>query len=105
MSWTLTTLNLNGLRSAVRHGFWDWHGSCGTDVLCLQEVRMQQADQEGDQMHCAPQGWHAIQADAEKKGYSGVAVWSRLPVRSSGIGCLHPATDAEGRVAWVDLFE
>jgi exodeoxyribonuclease-3 len=99
--WTLTTLNVNGMRSAVRKGFPRWRARERMDVLCLQELRMQ-ADQM-DAAHRAPRGWHSIQTDAEKKGYSGVAVWSRLPVLQSGIGVGLDWADAEGRMAWFDV--
>ncbi len=96
-TWQLTTLNVNGLRSAVRKGFRDWRGRSGADVICLQELRMQ-ADQM-DAEHRAPRGWKSVQADAVKKGYSGVSVWSRLPVEEASVGCGVEAYDAEGRVA------
>ena len=97
--WTLTTLNVNGLRSAVRKGFREWRPKTRADVICLQELRMQ-PDQQ-DAAHRAPRGWKSVQHDAEKRGYSGVSVWSRLPVSDSGIGTGAPEFDREGRVAWL----
>ncbi len=99
--WTLTTLNVNGMRSAVRKGFQSWRPRERMDVLCLQELRMQ-ADQM-DAEHRAPRGWKSVQVDAQKKGYSGVSVWSRLPVLDSGTGLGLDWADAEGRMAWLDV--
>lgn len=95
-TWQLTTLNVNGLRSAVRKGFRNWRSRSGADVICLQELRMQ-ADQM-DKDHTAPRGWKSVQADAVKKGYSGVSVWSRLPVSEISVGCGVESYDAEGRI-------
>ena len=97
--WTLTTLNVNGLRSAVRKGLRDWRPGTRADVICLQELRMQ-PDQQ-DAAHRAPRGWHSVQHDAEKRGYSGVSVWSRLPATDMGTGSGVPGFDREGRVAWM----
>ena len=105
-TWSLSTLNVNGIRACVRHGFWDWFAAQSPDVLCLQEVRMQLGQIKGDsRTHRAPEGWTASRADAEKRGYSGTAVWTQLPVSAQGIGCGHTAADHEGRVSWVDLFD
>ena len=101
MSWTLSTLNVNGLRAATRKGFSEWRAENGADVLCLQELKMQ-ADQVQDE-HRPPPGWAPVQVDAEKKGYSGTAVWSRLPPRAQSSGCGLSWADAEGRVARLDL--
>ncbi|MCB9780632.1 MAG: exodeoxyribonuclease III [Alphaproteobacteria bacterium] len=101
MSWTLGTVNVNGMRAAVRNGFPAWRGRSGCDVLCLQELRMQEDQMTGD--HTEPRGWKRVQVDAEKKGYSGASVWSRLPVVDQGTGIGLDWADAEGRVAWMQL--
>ena len=100
-SWTLTTLNVNGMRAAVRKGFVQWRPKDKHDVICLQELRMQPDQMAAE--HKAPRGWSSVQADAEKKGYAGVSVWSRLPVNASGIGIGLDWADAEGRWAWMDV--
>lgn len=101
MSWTLSTLNLNGLRSAVDKGLHAWAATSGVDVHAFQEVRMQRQDRKAE--HRPPEGWEEAQVDAEKKGYSGVAVWSRLPVQGTWSGCGLDWADAEGRVLGVEL--
>lgn len=101
MPWTLATLNLNGLRSATRRGFPGWLDRARPDVLCLQELRIQRAEMVGE--HAPPAGWHEIQADAEKKGYSGSAVWSRIEPRCTSLGCGLDWADSEGRVTRMEL--
>ena len=105
-TWTLSTLNVNGIRATVRHGFWDWFADQSPDVLCLQEIRMQRAQVKGkSRQHLAPEGWTSSRSDAEKAGYSGTAVWTHLPVSAQGQGCGHAIADREGRVSWVDLWD
>ncbi|RPI11993.1 MAG: exodeoxyribonuclease III [Lysobacterales bacterium] len=91
----IVTLNANGIRSAARKGFYDWLATQDADVVCVQETRAQ-ADQLADPIF-RPEGYHCYYQDAEKKGYSGVAVYSRVkPVEVvAGFGC--PEFDAEGR--------
>ena len=69
------TLNLNGFRAACNKGLLTWVEESNFDILCLQEVRFGQDQYKG--ALSIPDGWHWVQADAEKKGYSGVAIWSK----------------------------
>jgi exodeoxyribonuclease-3 len=89
------TFNANGLRSAARKGFFAWFSRQGADLLCVQETKAQAAQLEG-----APferRGYHRLLFDAERPGYSGVAIYSRAEPRSvvRGFGCAE--FDAEGR--------
>lgn len=102
-TWTLATLNCNGLRSAMRRGFADWRHRADPDVLCMQELRMQAADM--DATHSVPEGWEAVQSDAEKRGYSGTAIWSRLHATHRATGCGLDWADQEGRVSMMQLPE
>lgn len=101
MSWTLSTLNVNGIRAAVRKGFSGWLTQEAPDVLCLQELRLDGALQEGE--HAPPAGWARVQADSEKKGHYGAAVWSRLPAKGTSAGCGLEEFDPQGRYARMDL--
>lgn len=101
MPWTLATLNLNGLRSATRRGFPGWLDRARPDVLCMQELRIQRSEMVG--VYAPPADWHEVQADAEKKGYSGSAVWSRIAPRCASLGCGLDWADSEGRVARMEL--
>ena len=93
------TLNCNGIRAAERKGFFSWIQTTDSDIICLQEVRadadvLKQAkfDIEGYQR------WDSI---AEKKGYSGVSIYARLPVGAVAHQSTHPVLDNEGR--WVQV--
>ena len=99
----ITTLNANGLRSAVRRGFRDWLRRSRPDVLCLQEIR---CDEESlERALWKPRGWQVGWHPAKKQGYAGTAVWSRHPESRFTIGTGHPRGDEEGRVACAHLPE
>lgn len=70
----ITSLNANGIRSAARKGLLEWLAREKPDVLCLQETKAQE-HQLDDSFR--PAGYHVHFHDAEKKGYSGVALYSR----------------------------
>jgi len=72
----IISFNANGLRSAASKGFFDWFGAQNADVLCVQETKAQE-HQLGDATF-RPAGYHAYFRDAtSKKGYSGVAIYSK----------------------------
>jgi exodeoxyribonuclease-3 len=90
----VVTWNVNGLRAALRKGFWDHVEQLQPDVLMLQEIRV-----TPDQLPAkdrAPEGWHVVWHPAEKKGYAGVATLSRTPIEELGRGMDGP--DPQGRV-------
>ncbi len=91
----IITLNCNGIRSAARKGLFQWLPAQAADVVCLQETKAQLHQLEDEVFH--PAGYHCRYFDAERKGYSGVAVYSkRKPDRViSGIGVAE--FDQEGR--------
>ncbi len=97
----VTTVNLNGLRSAERRGFKSWLAKSKPDVLCLQEVRCDAG--VAPPALWKPRGWKVAWHPAEKKGYSGTAVWSRHTVTGFSIGTGHPRGDLEGRVVGAHL--
>jgi exodeoxyribonuclease-3 len=97
----IISLNLNGIRSAYSKGFPDWIGAQGADVVCLQELKAQAADLNPDML--VPQGFHAAYHYAEKKGYSGVGVWSKAPPERVVEGIGVPEFDAEGRYLRADF--
>ena len=68
----IITLNANGIRSAARKGFFSWLERQEADVVCVQETKAQR-DQLDDLLY-HPKGYHSYYFDAQKKGYSGVAV-------------------------------
>ena len=91
----VVTLNLNGIRSAQRKGFFDWLSELKPDVICLQELKAQ-LDQLNDPVFC-PDGYHCFYRPAEKKGYSGVAIFSRKQPDSVIESMDWEIADREGR--------
>lgn len=69
------SLNANGIRAAARKGFFDWLEGQQADVVCIQETKAQEHQLVDDVFR--PAGFHSFYFDAEKKGYSGVAIYSK----------------------------
>lgn len=97
----VATLNTNGIRAAARKGFFDWMPEQDLDVLCLQEVRAQ-PDQRSAPVF-SPPGFHAYFSDAEKKGYSGVAIYTRHEPENVVYGFGWEDFDTEGRYVQLDF--
>lgn len=72
----IVSLNTNGIRAAAKKGLFPWLAKSKVDVLCIQETKAQPADLESDPQFF-PAGWHVHLNSAVKKGYSGVAIYSR----------------------------
>ena len=89
----LISWNVNGLRACVTKGFEDFFKEIDADIFCLQETKLQEG-----QIDFAPEGYHAYWNYAEKKGYSGTAMFCKQePLRVMyGIG--EEEHDHEGRV-------
>jgi exodeoxyribonuclease-3 len=99
----IITLNLNGIRSAARKGWVEWLAAQAADVVCVQELKAQQDDL--DETLARPAGLTGHFSFAEKKGYSGVGVYSRIPPRSIRRGFGNAEFDAEGRYLEADFGE
>ena len=91
----IITANVNGIRAAARKGFFSWMVRQRADVICLQETKAQVHQLEDSVFW--PRGYHAYFHDAEKKGYSGVAIYSRHKPDKVIEGLGWPDVDAEGR--------
>ncbi len=91
----IITANLNGIRSAANKGFFAWLQKQSADVICMQEVKAQQQDLTPEML--APTSYNGYFHFAEKKGYSGVGIYSKTKpdtvIGGLGIGDI----DAEGR--------
>ncbi|NYI04305.1 exodeoxyribonuclease III [Allostreptomyces psammosilenae] len=98
---TISTVNVNGLRAAVRKGFTAWLDATDADVVCLQEVRAT-PDQLPPEV-LRPAGWHTYHAPAEAKGRAGVAVYTREAPEAVRVGFDTPEFAASGRYLEVDL--
>src|SRR3954468_617949 len=91
----LFSWNVNRIRALEKKGFSTWLQGAGADVVMLQETKC--SPEQLTPALCKPDGFHAEWCAAEKKGYSGVATFSRIPmVASRGLG--DPQFDNEGRV-------
>jgi len=91
----LTSLNLNGIRSATSKGLEAWLAQAKPDCICVQEIKAQAEHMEGDFQHLAGlKGYFHL---AEKKGYSGVGVYTRHEPSDVIIGYGSHEFDAEGR--------
>ena len=97
----IITLNLNGIRSAARKGWLDWTAAQQADVLCVQELKAQDADLD-DAMRVVD-GMQGAFHFAQKKGYSGVGLYARRTPLAVRVGFGHEEFDAEGRYIEADL--
>lgn len=94
--------NVNGLRACMGKGFADIFATLDADVVCLQETKMQ-----AGQLDYHPEGYEAYWNYADKKGYSGTAVFTRKPALAVTYGLGIDEHDHEGRVItieWDDLY-
>ena len=101
---TLYSWNVNGIRAAHRKGFLSWLEQASPDILGIQETKCH-PDQLDDELRNPP-GYHTYWAYAEKKGYSGVALYAKQEPNSVTIGLGIDEFDCEGRtiVAEYDDF-
>lgn len=98
----VVTLNLNGIRAAARKGAFRWLASTGADAVCLQETKAHEHQVPAEAR--ALDGYTVAFVDAERKGYSGVAIYlKRAPDRIvRGFGPGFEEFDAEGRFVRMD---
>ncbi len=96
----LISWNVNGLRACMGKGFMEFVQNEQPDMLCLQETKMQQG-----QADIPLDGYHEYWNSAEKKGYSGVALFTKTEPQSVSYGIGIDAHDHEGRVITADYDE
>jgi exodeoxyribonuclease-3 len=98
----VVSINLNGIRSAAKKGFFEWLSSINPDIVCIQETKAQE-HQLTDNMFC-PAGYHCTFFDAtSKKGYSGVAIYSKIKPNNIIKGLGWDVADQEGRYLQYDF--
>ena len=97
----IISCNVNGIRSASNKGFFAWMLAQNADVVCLQETKAQ-AHQLSTEIIDLP-GYHSYFFDADRKGYSGVAVYARREPDVVHYGLGWEDMDAEGRYLQVDF--
>jgi exodeoxyribonuclease-3 len=95
------SLNANGIRAAARKGFFEWMKARDPDVVCVQETKAQ-VHQLADECFM-PAGYHCYYEDAVKKGYSGVAIYSKQKPAEIIHGFGSKEFDDEGRYIEVRL--
>lgn len=95
--------NLNGIRSAMSKGLMAWLAEEQPDVFCIQESKAQ--PDQIDEAAFAELGYHAYVHSAEKKGYSGVCIFSKQVPDNVVVGMNNPKYDCEGRVLRADFGE
>lgn len=96
----IITLNVNGIRSAAKKGFFDWLNQQDADLVCLQETKAQEKILDDN---FRPAGFHCYYFDAVKPGYSGVAIYSRTKPENIIKGLGWPYADQEGRYIQADF--
>ncbi len=89
-------LNANGIRAAARKGMFQWLERQNADFVCLQETKAQEHQLERRTLF-RPDGYHCYYDDAQKKGYSGVAIYARHKPHNVIRGLRLEEFDAEGR--------
>ncbi len=93
----IISFNANGIRSAGRKGFFAWLAQQDADVVCIQETKAQEHQLSGDELYYPP-GYHCAYEDASsRKGYSGVAIYSRQEPEAWVRGFGSAQFDPEGR--------
>jgi exodeoxyribonuclease III len=97
----IVSYNLNGIRAALKKGLIDWLAQYPVDVLCVQETKATPADV--DFAPFAQLGYTGHWCSADKKGYSGVAIFSKTPPTAVVQGSGDALSDSEGRLIQADF--
>ena len=99
----IISYNVNGIRAAINKGFIEWLRESNIDVICIQETK---ANKEQVEINLLEKiGYHNYWFSAQKKGYSGVAIFSKKPPNNVIYGTKINHIDYEGRVIQVDYDE
>ena len=97
----IISYNVNGIRAALKKGFIDWLKTDPADVICLQETKATQGDVDVTLFEAL--GYHHYWFSANKKGYSGVAILSKIKPTNVVCGNGNAQSDFEGRVIQADF--
>lgn len=99
----IISYNVNGIRAAIKKGFTSWLSQENPDILCLQELK---ADEDQVDLHeIKSLGYQIYWQSAQKKGYSGVGIFTKIKPVSVAFGCGIEKYDVEGRVIRVDFAD
>lgn len=97
----IITYNVNGIRAAMNKDLVGWLKAANPDVLCLQETKA--TPDQVDEKAFEDLGYHLYWYSAQKKGYSGVAIFSKLKPKHVEYGCGIEKYDFEGRIIRLDF--
>lgn len=97
----IITYNVNGIRSAIKKGWLDWVRETEADIICLQEIKAEQG--QIDEAPLREMGYELYWNSAQKKGYSGTAIFTKIKPVQVFYGCGIEEYDAEGRVIRADF--
>ncbi|KKO91261.1 exodeoxyribonuclease III [Sphingobacterium sp. Ag1] len=98
----IVTYNVNGLRAALKKDWLGWLKTVNADVICLQEIKAT-PDQIPEIALLEQMGYEHYWYPAQKKGYSGVALFTRITPKHIEYGCGHEDYDFEGRIIRADF--
>lgn len=96
----VVTYNVNGIRAAMSKGLVDWVKQVDPDVLCLQEIKA--SPEQVGVFEFEEMGYYHYWYPAQKKGYSGVAIFSKIKPKHVEYGCGIKEYDDEGRILRAD---
>lgn len=97
----IISYNVNGIRAAINKGFTDWLQTDPADIICLQETKA--VKENVDFKKIEDLGYHTYWFSAHKKGYSGVAIFTKIKPDNIEYGHAHEKSDFEGRVIRADF--
>ncbi len=97
----ILSYNVNGIRAAIKKGLLEWMATNPADIICFQETKATSGDVDLKAIEAL--GYHTYWFSAQKKGYSGVAVFSRIKADKVVHGCGIEQSDFEGRVIQADF--
>lgn len=100
----IISYNVNGIRAAMRKGFLDWLQQANPDVICIQETKANKDQVEVAEIEAAGYPYH-YWFSAQKKGYSGVAIFSKIKPNHVEYGTGIESMDFEGRTIRLDFDE
>lgn len=96
----IISFNANGIRAASRKSFFSWLEAQDAGIICIQETKAQEHQLKDELFR--PDGYHAYFFDAEKPGYSGVAIYTKYEPEAVSVGLGWEIADREGRYIQID---
>jgi exodeoxyribonuclease III len=93
----IVSYNVNGIRAAIRKGLLEWLKAVNADLVCFQEVKANEDQVNAEQIKELGYN-HIYWFAAQKKGYSGTVIWSKIKPQIAITGCEMPVYDGEGRI-------